>query len=151
MRSGKDRPFVGLERCAVRIVLDVFDIRSPLVEAVLHIVLRELRESARLEAKVFHDLVDALDLARSDGLEHVIRERGAPVWRRYGGQGENLEVCWSKATDHVPRVQTSHAVRDDVDLLALRLLCYAFSKFRRSRLDAAAWWDGRHDNFNAIV
>jgi hypothetical protein len=151
MRRSKHRPFIGLQRRAVRVVLDVWNVRRPLVEAVRHVLLRELRERARLEAKVLHDLVNPLDLARPDGLEHVVCKCRASVRRGDCSQGEDLEVGRSQATDHVARVQTAHAVRDDVDLLPLRLLRNAFSQLRRSCLDAAAGWDCCDDDFDAVV
>lgn len=62
--SGEDRPLIGFKRRTIRIVLDIWDIWCPRIEAVLHILLRELRECACLETKVLHDLVNALDLTR---------------------------------------------------------------------------------------
>lgn len=61
MGCGENRPTVGLKRCTVRVVFDIFDVGRTRVEAVPHVLLRKLREGARLKAEVLHDLVNAFD------------------------------------------------------------------------------------------
>lgn len=76
MRSGEYRPFVRLKTCTVRIVLDIFDIRCPLIEAVLHILLCELGEGTGFESEVLHNFVYPLDLTRCESMGELVSNGG---------------------------------------------------------------------------
>jgi hypothetical protein len=63
MRRRKDGPPRRFQRRSVRVVFNIGYVWRPGVEAVLHVFLRELRESASLETEVLDDFVYAFDLA----------------------------------------------------------------------------------------
>jgi hypothetical protein len=59
--------------------------------------------------RVAIDISDSVSLAlvqhTPDGIEHVVGKCRASMWCSYSSQGEDLEVCWSEATDHISRVK----------------------------------------------
>jgi hypothetical protein len=61
MRRCEDGPSSRFERRTIREVSDIWYIWRLGVEAVLHVLLRELREGTSLKAKVLHNTVDTFD------------------------------------------------------------------------------------------
>lgn len=89
------------------------------VEIPHHVPPRQLAEGPRLDAHQLQRAIHPRQILRPDLLEYIVRERGTAVRARDRGQAQHFYIRRFEPTDHVSGVQSAHAVRDDVDALAV--------------------------------
>ena len=118
-------------------IADMRVIRGAGIELLGHVVSGQLLESARVHANPLNKLVDAGEALGPYLIEHIIGEGAAMVGRRDGDERMDSNVPRLEMRDHVSGIQTAHAVGDDVDMFAPRILGYMLCQLLSSLFDAA--------------
>lgn len=121
------------------------------VEVPVYVRRRELRERTGVDAQPVQHRVDAWEEVRAEVAEEHVRCAGAAVRRGDGGQAAYAERRWADARDEVARVEAAHAVCDDVDGAAGRVLCDLVGECGGARFDRPRAWDGRCDAFDPVA
>lgn len=150
MRLPERRPQRRRRHRPVREVPHPVPVRRLGVELAHHVAARQLAEGARLHPQQLQRAVHARQVLGPDLLEDVVGEGGAPVRARDRGQAEDVHVGRLEPADHVAGVEAAHAVRDDVDALAVGLFLNVLAQFGGALFDGRGGGHRGEDHFDVV-
>ena len=150
MRLPKRRPDGRAGHGAVGEVPHALPIGRLRVELPHHVPPRQLAEGPGLDPHQLQRPIHPRQVLRPDLLEDVIRKGGAAVRARDRGQAEDVDVGRFQPADHVPGVEPAHAVRDDVDALAVGFFLNVDAEFGGALLYRCGRGHGGEDDLDVV-
>lgn len=128
------------------------------VEMVIDITGGKLGKGARVDGQAVEHGVDAREKVRPDVAEEHVRRGTSVMWRRDRRQTTDTKrrrrrrfLGRTDATDQVPRVETAHAVRDDVDVPPARAAGDLLRERGGALFNGPCARDGRRDAFDVVA
>lgn len=150
MRLSKCRPKSRASHGPVGEVPNALAIGRLGIEILHHIPPRQLAEGPGLDPHQLQRPIHPRQVLRPNLIKHVVRERGTAVRTRNRGQAQHLDVWRFEPADHVPGVQSPHAVRHDIDALAMSLFLNVATQFGGALFYGRGRGNRGEDHFDVV-